>query len=134
MSGGWINKDRIEDLSETKGLFIGRIAALFILTITGPEYIIYNGRWIMENNNHKVTIDNRVKTTITEIEEIDSFDEEEIRATLKHGAIIIKGEKLNIQMLDLQEGCAVIGGTINSLMYVKVREKGEKGLLAKIMK
>lgn len=84
--------------------------------------------------NHKVTIDNRIKTTITDILEIDSFDEEEIRATLKHGAMIIKGEKLNIQSLDLQEGTAVIGGTINSLMYVKVKEKGEKGLLAKIMK
>lgn len=84
--------------------------------------------------NHKVTIDNRVKTTITDILEIDSFDEAEVRATLKQGAMIIKGEKLNIQTLDLQEGIAVITGTINSLMYVKVREKGEKGIFAKIMK
>ncbi|MEE0772786.1 MAG: YabP/YqfC family sporulation protein [Anaerovoracaceae bacterium] len=84
--------------------------------------------------NHKVTIDNRVKTTITDILEIDSFDEAEVRATLKQGAMIIKGEKLNIQTLDLQEGIAVIAGTINSLMYVKVREKGEKGIFAKIMK
>lgn len=84
--------------------------------------------------NHKVTIDNRVKTTITDILEIDSFDEAEVRATLKQGAMIIKGEKLNIQTLDLQEGIAVIAGTIISLMYVKVREKGEKGIFAKIMK
>lgn len=84
--------------------------------------------------NHKVTIDNRIKTTITDILEIDSFDEAEVRATLKQGAMIIKGEKLNIQTLDLQEGIAVIAGTINSLMYVKVREKGEKGIFAKIMK
>lgn len=84
--------------------------------------------------NHIVTIDNREKTTITDIVEIDSFDEAEIRATLNKGAMVIKGEKLNIQSLDLQEGRAVIGGTVNSLMYVKVREKGEKGLLARIMK
>lgn len=84
--------------------------------------------------NHTVTIDNREKTTITDILEIDSFDEAEIRATLKRGAMIIKGEKLHIQILDLQEGRAVITGTVNSLMYVKVKEKGEKGFLAKIMK
>lgn len=88
----------------------------------------------MENLNHTVTIDNREKTTITDILEIDSFDEAEIRATLKRGAMIIKGEKLHIQVLDLQEGRAVIAGTVNSLMYVKVKEKGEKGFLAKIMK
>ncbi len=84
--------------------------------------------------NHTVTIDNRERTTITDILEIDSFDEAEIRATLKRGAMVIKGEKLHIQILDLQEGKAVITGTVNSLMYVKVKEKGEKGFLAKIMK
>ena len=41
---------------------------------------------------------------------------------------------MNIQKLDLQTGEAIIAGTINSLMYVKVKEKGEKSLLAKIMK
>ena len=84
--------------------------------------------------NHKVTIENRELTTISDIVEIDSFDEEEIRATLKKGAIIIRGTNMNIQKLDLQTGEAVIGGIINSLMYVKVKEKGEKSLLAKIMK
>ena len=84
--------------------------------------------------NHKVTIENRERTAITEIIEIDSFDENEIRATLKKGAMIIKGEKLNIQKLDLQEGLAVIDGRIDSLMYVKVKEKSEKSLLAKILK
>lgn len=84
--------------------------------------------------NHKVTIENREMTTITDIVEIDSFDEEEIRATLKKGALIVRGTNMNIQKLDLQTGEAIIAGTINSLMYVKVKEKGEKGLLAKIMK
>ena len=84
--------------------------------------------------NHKVTIENRELTTISDIIEIDSFDEEEIRATLKKGALVIKGTNMNIQKLDLQTGEVVIGGAINSLMYVKVKEKGEKSLLAKIMK
>lgn len=99
-------------------------------------YLLLEGGIFMENQmqNHTVMIDNREKTTITDIVEIDSFDEAEIRATLKRGAMVIKGEKLNIQLLDLQEGRAVIGGTVNSLMYVKVREKGEKSLLARIMK
>lgn len=84
--------------------------------------------------NHVVTIDNREKMTVTDISEIDSFDEEEIRASLKEGAMIIKGEKLHIQTLDLSEGKAVVTGTITSLIYVKVRDKGEKGFFAKIMK
>jgi len=84
--------------------------------------------------NHRISIENRVLTTITDIVEIDSFDEEEIRATLKSGGLVIKGEKMNIQKLDLQTGEAIIAGTINSLMYVKVKEKGDKGIIAKIIK
>ena len=84
--------------------------------------------------NHVVTIDNRQRISITDISEIDSFDEEEIRASLNDGAMIIRGEKLHIQTLDLAEGRAEIAGVINSLMYVRVREKGDKGFLAKIMK
>ena len=84
--------------------------------------------------NHVVTIDNRHRMSVTDISEIDSFDEEEIRASLNDGAVIIKGEKLHIQTLDLAAGKAEITGIIDSLMYVKVREKGDRGFLAKIMK
>ena len=84
--------------------------------------------------NHTVAIDNRETITVTDIKEIDSFDEDGVRATLGKGAMIIRGAKLHIQLLDLNEGRAVIVGTIDSVMYVKVKEKGEKGFFAKLMK
>ena len=84
--------------------------------------------------NHSVQIDNREKMTITDIKELDSFDEEEIRASLRQGAMVIRGEDLHIPLLDLNEGRAQIAGVINSLMYVKVKEKGERGFLAKLVK
>ncbi len=84
--------------------------------------------------NHSVTIENRETLTVTDIKEIDSFDEEEVRAALMNGAMIIRGKKLHIRMLDLDAGRAVIVGVIDSLMYVKVKEKGEKGFFARLMK
>ena len=81
-----------------------------------------------------VTLENREKTTITDIREIDSFDEQEIRATLNTGAMVIRGEKLHIQVLDLNEGKAVISGRVDSLIYVKAKEKGEKSIIARILK
>ena len=68
--------------------------------------------------NHSVQIDNREKMTITDIREIYSFDEEEIRASLRQGAMVIRGEDLHIHMLDLTEGTAQITGVIHSLMSV----------------
>lgn len=48
--------------------------------------------------------------------------------------MVIRGEDLHIHMLDLTEGTAQITGVIHSLMYVKVKEKGRRGFLAKLMK
>lgn len=84
--------------------------------------------------NHVVSIDNREKMTITEIAEIDSFDEEEIRVNLKEGNMVIKGMGLNIKSLDLDEGTALITGKMDSVIYLKVKDKSDKGLLAKLMK
>lgn len=84
--------------------------------------------------NHKLTIENRQTTTVTDIVEIDSFDESEVRATLNEGAMIIKGERLNIHSLDLDEGTAVISGRIDSLMYVKVKEKNDKNIIVRLLK
>lgn len=85
-------------------------------------------------DNHIVTIDNRERIKITDIDEMDGFDEKEIKMRLKKGDMILRGEKMHIQTLDLQEGEAVITGRIDSLIYVKSKQKGEKGLVAKIMK
>ena len=83
--------------------------------------------------NHVITIDNREKITVTEVADIDNFDEEEICANLKTGGLLIKGKGLHIQMLDLGEGKAVITGEINSLAYTQKKDKSEKGLIRKIL-
>lgn len=84
--------------------------------------------------NHVISIDNRERLTVTEVADIDNFDEEEICANLKEGGLIIKGKSLNIQILNLAEGKAVITGQINSLAYTQKKEKADKGLLRKILK
>lgn len=81
--------------------------------------------------NHMITIDNREKITVTDVADIDNFDEEEICANLKSGGLVIKGKNLHIQMLDLAEGKSVITGEITSLAYTQKKDKAEKGLLKK---
>lgn len=84
--------------------------------------------------NHIITIDNRERITITEVADIDNFDEQEIRADLTSGGLIIKGKGLHIQMLDLADGKAVITGEIDSLGYTQKKDKADKSLLRKILK
>lgn len=84
--------------------------------------------------NHAITIDNRRKLSITEVTDIDNFDEEEICANLTEGGLLIKGRDLHIQKLDLAEGKVVISGEVLSLTYTQVKSKTPQKWLKKIFK
>ena len=83
--------------------------------------------------NHVVTIDNRQRISITDISEIDSFDEEEIRASLNDGAMIIRGEKLHIQTLDLAAGRAEIATSFVCVPPTRKKTSAEGALQALFM-
>ena len=66
--------------------------------------------------------------------DIQSFNEETIFLNLKNGGLIIKGEDLHIQKLDLEEGRVLITGSISSALYTQKKDRQEKGFLKKILK
>lgn len=84
--------------------------------------------------NHVMHIDARERATITEVADVESFNDEIILISLKTGGLVIKGHKLHIQKLDLAEGKVVITGDILSATYTEKRDKKEKGFLKKILK
>ena len=83
---------------------------------------------------HVVNIDNRERISVTEVADIESFNEEIIFLTLKNGGLVIRGEDLHIQKLDLEEGRVLILGAISSAVYTEKRDKQEKGFLKRILK
>lgn len=83
---------------------------------------------------HVVNIDNRERISVTEVADIESFNEEIIFLTLKNGGLVIRGENLHIQKLDLEEGRVLILGAIGSAVYTEKRDKQEKGFLKRILK
>ena len=83
---------------------------------------------------HVVNIDNRERVSVTEVTDIESFNEEIVFLTLKNGGLVIRGENLHIQKLDLEEGRVLILGAISSAVYTEKRDKQEKGFLKRILK
>ena len=70
--------------------------------------------------NHYVTVENREKITISQVVDVDAFDEENLWADVSDGSIELTGEKLNIQKLDLKEGILIVTGRICSFSYTAV--------------
>ncbi|NLY71691.1 MAG: sporulation protein YabP [Clostridiales bacterium] len=83
---------------------------------------------------HNLYIEDRKLITITEVTEVDNFDEETILLTVQGSNLLLKGQNLHIQKLDLEEGKAVISGTLNSVNYSEKKDKSEGGFLKKMLK
>lgn len=76
--------------------------------------------------NHKITIENREKITITGICDVENFDEREITLYTIDGAIQLFGEDFKINKLNVESGDVEIEGYIVEVKYTGA-DKTEKG-------
>ena len=89
----------------------------------------------IENSKSNLLLENRKKLTLSGVVEVMNFDEEKIELTTKLGNLIIKGEDLKMNKLDVQNGDVIIAGSIASMVYSgKNIKKNNESLLSKLFK
>lgn len=72
----------------------------------------------MENETqHTLTLTDRSELSLTGINDVDAFNEQEIIAVCETGELVIKGELLHIEELSLESGIMTVKGKITSLSY-----------------
>ncbi len=82
---------------------------------------------IEENNfNHGITISERKSIIVSGVKKIESFDNEEFLMDTTLGALVIKGEELEIIKLDTYQGNVSLKGKINSVFYADSSTRKEK--------
>ena len=64
-----------------------------------------------------LTLEGRKKLTVSGVEEVESFDESEIAMRTGEGALIVRGEGLRIDRLNVSGGDVNVLGRINELRY-----------------
>lgn len=67
---------------------------------------------------HRVLLENRKKAVITGVQEIHSFNENEVLLLSEVGKILLKGEQLHVRNLNLEKGDAEVEGRVDSLSYL----------------
>lgn len=89
---------------------------------------------LKKTGSHTVHLEDRKRLTVTEISDVENFNEESILLNLSSGGMLVKGQGLHIQKLDLDEGKVIITGFINSAVYTEKKDKNNQGFLRKILK
>ncbi len=82
-------------------------------------------------HTHCVTIENREKLVLDGVEDVESFDEENMVIHTNMGVVLVSGSGLHMQKFNMDNGELCIEGSIDEFVYTEGgREK--KGLLSKL--
>ncbi len=85
---------------------------------------------------HKLILNNRRSCNLTGVNDVLSFDENEIILETDQGMLMIKGNELHVNRLTLDKGEVDIDGRIDSFTYSEQSGMGAKGesLLSRLLK
>jgi len=64
-----------------------------------------------------LTLNNRTDLSLTGIKKVKNAEPNIVTALVGDGAIIISGQNLSVQQLDIKEGNLVIAGKVTSMKY-----------------
>lgn len=89
---------------------------------------------IDKENKSTITLVNRKKLSMSGVLEVVSFKEMEIILKTCLGDLIIKGNDLKMNKLDVQNGEMVIIGEVNSILYTGKDNSHNESIIRKLFK
>lgn len=66
---------------------------------------------------HNVIMENRKKVSISGVDDVENFDENEVVMSTTQGTLVVRGKELRIEKLSLDSGDVVLVGVIDRLEY-----------------
>lgn len=93
----------------------------------GGEQKAMEEKYSYRSGQHRLVIENREHLEITGVLHVDSFDDEEIIMETELGLLAVRGEKMHIKHLNLDEGEISIDGFLLELAYAENKQTRERG-------
>jgi sporulation protein YabP len=80
----------------------------------------------IEDKKSNLTLENRKKLTINGVIEVINFNENQILLNTDLGTMVIRGQELRMNKLDVQNGDVLITGKVDSFVYTNDKSKVKK--------
>lgn len=86
-----------------------------------------------ENKRHTISMENRERLTICEVEDVESFDEEKVVVFTSMGMLTVIGSDFRIHKLNVDDGQLVIEGMVDELKYSQSHNREQQcGFFARL--
>lgn len=79
------------------------------------------------NKSHRLEMVNRKTLNLTGINDVISFDMNEVLLESTQGMLLVKGKDLKVSRIELENGQADVEGEVESLTYSEVSSYAKKG-------
>jgi sporulation protein YabP len=73
---------------------------------------------------HNIILEGRTHLSVSGVEDVESFNENEIIMHTSKGDLIVQGDGLHIEKLSLDTGELTVTGLVTDLGYEEVRQQG----------
>jgi len=80
---------------------------------------------------HHIMLEERSSLTVSGVNDVERFDENEIVMSTSRGNLVVTGENLHIEKLSLDGGDLRVEGEVDSLSYEEDGKSRGGGLLAR---
>ena len=81
---------------------------------------------------NQITLKDRKELSVTGVKDVNVFTDESVVLTLESSSLVIKGESLHVNKLNLESGEVNVDGKVNSLQYIK--ETTDKGFIKRLLR
>lgn len=75
---------------------------------------------------HSISLKGRSSLAISGVDHIYSFNDKKVEVLTSAGRLIVEGEGLDMNKLNLEESIITVEGMVNSINYVKEKKPEEK--------
>lgn len=82
---------------------------------------------------HQVNLVDREELNVNGVSSLGSYDEKEVVMETQLGMMMVRGERLSVKQLNLEDGKITIDGDIKSISYEEIH-KERRGLLDRFLK
>ena len=85
-----------------------------------------------KNIAHEIKLSGRNTMSISGVEEVVGFDEENVHLRTGAGELFVEGKDIKIGTLDTQQGVVALTGRINALYYSSDEGREKKGFFSRL--
>ena len=96
--------------------------------------MVYDERLKSAQTAHNAVMEGRRKLSVSGVEDVESFDENEIVMVTALGILVLTGKDLRIEKLSLDSGDVIVEGAIDRLEYEDITRTDGSGFFSRLFK